>query len=350
MFNRNSFFSSNIYQLLNRNKKYINEEEILHIGKLTEKDYNQDFLKKQLSNIRFEKSFYSVNSKNNVNELDLNGALSKPGTKKLRYYNSNFILGEIPENICDSITDTSIKIEGLKIRDVSPYFSAIYNETVIPCYKENENKCKEKNEFDFEKEDRYAGTKLSKSDEHYITYYQIDKSSESQLVYSTIKFTFDQNHASQYFDKTSILLLEEYHVKCLLFGILDINLMFDFSQNSIRKELYFTFKAFSDNIDKIIKRFIDLFSSEPEEENFNYAKLVAIEDYRKNKDQNFRYYIFSMFLKLKNIKTEDYDKIISELNEITFSEFVDFHKNILALLKTINFDIVGNISPTLVEL
>ena len=83
MFNRNSFFSSNIYQLLNRNKKYINEEEILHIGKLTEKDYNQDFLKKQLSNIRFEKSFYSVNSKNKVTELDLNGALSKPETKNL---------------------------------------------------------------------------------------------------------------------------------------------------------------------------------------------------------------------------------------------------------------------------
>ena len=126
--------------------------------------------------------------------------------------------------------------------------------------------------------------------------------------------------------------------------------MFDFSKDYKRKELYFTFKAFSDNIDKLIKRFINLFSSEPEEENFNYAKLVAIEDYRKNKDQNFRYYIFSMFHKLKNIKTEDYDKIISELNEITFSEFVDFHKNILALLKTINFDIVGNINLTLVEL
>ena len=74
--------------------------------------------------------------------------------------------------------------------------------------------------------------------------------------------------------------------------------MFDFSPNSKRKELYFTFKAFSDNIDKIIKRFIDLFSSEPKEENFNYAKLVAIEDYIKNKEKAFRNYILSMFLKL----------------------------------------------------
>ena len=62
-------------------------------------------------------------------------------------------------------------IEKLKIRDTSLYFSANYNQAVIPCYKEKENKCSEKNEFDINNENKYKGTKLDKNDNKYVTYY-----------------------------------------------------------------------------------------------------------------------------------------------------------------------------------
>ena len=72
------------------------------------------------------------------------------------------------------------------MRDTNKYFSEKFD-SVIPCYKEKPNKCKELKEFDYEKENEYQGTLLENS-ETYITYYQIDKSSESYLVNCYLEF------------------------------------------------------------------------------------------------------------------------------------------------------------------
>ena len=153
-----------------------------------------------------------MNSKKEINQLNLDNILKNPEIKNLIYYNINYILEEIPDDICDNITDTSINIENIKLREISPYFSGNYDENVIPCYKEKENKCQEKNEFDYEKEEKYNATLYEGSDQHYEAYYQIDKSSESHLVYSNIKFEFNQMNDDSL---QIILLFEVYYIKFL---------------------------------------------------------------------------------------------------------------------------------------
>jgi hypothetical protein len=300
-FNKKTTFNRNNYLSMGLGKKYINEEDILYMEKIYESDYNQVLLKELLSHIKFEKSFYSVNSKKNIHELDLSTILNKIEIKKLRYYNTDFVIGEIPEKIYDNIIDSSIKIESLEIRNISPYFSSKCNENVIPCYKEDSNKCKEKNEFDFEKEEQYTGTKLNESDDHYITYYQIDKSSESHLVYSRIKFIFDQFQVTQ--DNLLMMTIEKYLVNYKLLEILDIPQIFEFSMGRALPNLItnFKFRAFSDNIGIIVNKFIDLFSSEITEQDFNYSKSIIIEEYRQKKDISFQTYVFFIFYRFNKI-------------------------------------------------
>ena len=130
-------------------------------GKISEDDYNENLLKKYLDALSFEKSFYSINCETNIEELEnLDKILKSKEIVKLKYYNSNFILGLINDDIEKEINNKSITIPNLKIREINEYVSTKYNETVIPCYKEKTNTCEEKNEFDLEKEYQYKGTLL----------------------------------------------------------------------------------------------------------------------------------------------------------------------------------------------
>ena len=56
------------------------------------------------------------------------------------------------------------------VRNLNIYFSNKY-ENNIPCYKNEINKCKELNEFDYESENKYVGNLLDKDDKIFITYY-----------------------------------------------------------------------------------------------------------------------------------------------------------------------------------
>ena len=46
-----------------------------------------------------------MNSKKEINQLNLDNILKNPEIKNLIYYNINYILEEIPDDICDNITD-----------------------------------------------------------------------------------------------------------------------------------------------------------------------------------------------------------------------------------------------------
>ena len=130
--------------------------------------------------------------KKSIDELELNNIFKKHYKKNLKYYDADYIIGEIPDDIFQKINDVSTKIDNLKIRGINSYFNSLFDYSVIPCYKEKENKCQENNEFDYEKQDKYNATKYEGSDEDYITYYQIDKFSESQLVYSYVKIEINK--------------------------------------------------------------------------------------------------------------------------------------------------------------
>ena len=350
-FNKQEFFSPNSFLQIGFNYIYCEPDKILIDGKLTEDNYNKELLKKHLELIKFEKSFYTVNSQKAINELDLSTILKNPKGGKLKYFKADYIKGEIPDDIVKNISDTSIKIEGLKIREISPYLSAKYKDVVIPCYKEKENKCKEKNEFDYENEDKYNGTKYEESDEHHETFYQIDKSSESHLVYSklNIEFHLDQMNND---DIKSALLLEQYYMKYLFSEFLEIPEILSTNFNTEKMLLDFNFKTFSDNTEIIITKLIQLFTSSPKKENFDYVKLIALEDLRKQKDITFDVYIKNIFFKIKfnNTDLDDIDKKIAGINSIDFFRFSYAHSDLLLPgIKKIKFHIAGNINETLVK-
>ena len=320
-----------------------NNNEILVSGKLTEDDYDENILKKYLNLIRFEKSFYFVNTKINISEINFSTIFNNPREIELRYYNNTFILGKIPDEYEKKINDKSIKIDNLKIRDINPYFSEVYNQKVIPCYKEDKNSCKEKNEFDFENEDHYSGIQLDENDKNYKTYYQIDKSSESQLVksYISIKSSLTSNSD-----------LDDLSKKYLSYIISN---KFENNETIIDTPLIFKFTTFSDNTEKIITEFIDLLLETPKKEDFDIIKAS------KPLDSNtiFEVYLYRKFIvalfksseeenKEKNINQNDI-KMSSQSDNIEYNNFLDYHSKIYNNIKSIDFLIAGNIDKNLVQ-
>ena len=177
---------------MTQNYRLYGENQIFTTGTPSDKNYNENKLKNYLKNIKYEKSFFGVNCKNDIDKNKISKFLESTSKQVLKYYNADFFLGKIPNDYKNKIKDTSI--DGLKIRDTNPYFSNKIGKD-IPCYenKSNNNTCKDLNEFDFENEDKYNATLLNESDQNYITYYQIDKSSESFLVNLYFEFKIQEN-------------------------------------------------------------------------------------------------------------------------------------------------------------
>jgi hypothetical protein len=149
-----------------------------------------------------------------------------------------------------------------------------------------------------------------------------------------------------------MMTIEKYLINYKLLEILDIPQIFGFSMGLALPNLItnFKFRAFSDNIGIIVNKFIDLFSSEITEQDFNYSKSIIIEEYRQKKDISFQTYVFLIFYRFNKIgKEKNYDLEISYFENITYPKFIDFHKSMMANLKKVYLDIVGNINKELVE-
>ena len=141
-FQKENFLGYMSYVNMLTSYKMFGDDKIL-IGKLSEEDYNENLLKEHLNNIKYEKSFYSVNSLNDITELDFLDNILKPKeTRTAKYYNKDFIIGLMPDDVEEKINDNSYKIDYLKIREINPYFSKKYDGKVFPCYKEKINNCK----------------------------------------------------------------------------------------------------------------------------------------------------------------------------------------------------------------
>ena len=348
-FNKQKFTTGDSFLELSLNQAYCGFENLLLAGKLTNDDYNEQLLKEHLELINFKKSFYAVNSKKPIDELNLDEILMNYETKTLKYFDTDYIIGKIPDDVLNKLNNTSITNEDLKIRNINKYFSAKYNDTVIPCYKEKENKCKEKNEFDLVKDVQYSPTKYEESNEVYETYYQIDKSSESHLVYSNIKIDLNRMDDDEYIQL--IFYFEQFYMKYLFKEFSEIPEMFETQFDNEKMVLNFIFKAFSDNTETIIKKFMDLISSYPTEENFNYAKLLTIEELNNGKDVTFDMYARNLFMKLMTGQTDlDYnDQTIENINYMKFDDFLYYHNYIAQNIKKIHFNIAGNINKELVK-
>ena len=342
-FNKKNVMSGDSYLNMFYNYHHYEYDNILLSGKYSN-NYNQQLLKELLNLIRYEKSFYAVNAKENITNLKLNEILNKIEKKNINYYNSDFIIGSIHDELESNIKDDSIIIENLTIRNISPYFSVNYNETVTPCISENE--CKEKNEFDINKEDKYNGTTLDAND-NYETIYQIDKSSKSHLVYSNLQFKINLQNAENI---RLFLIIEENYMKYILSEIMEISETVSPKFDSKNMVLNFMFKTFSDNTEIIINRLIDLLTETPNEEQFKYSILLTITELSKSKSISFTSYIYNIFQQfITKEKAEDIDQIINLIYNITYNEFKEFHESFLDSIKKINFKIAGNIDKELVE-
>ena len=319
-------------------------------GMISEDDYNEELLKKYLNALSFEKSFYSVNCETNIEELDnLDEIFKSKETVKLKYYNSNFILGLINDDTEKEINDKSVTIPNLKMREINKYVSTKYNETVIPCYKEQTNTCEEKNEFDYEKENQYKGTLLEEN-ENYITFYQIDKSSESHLVYSNLIIYLNE------IEETNEILkdLRENYINYFISNFIEIDDAFKLRLSS--SEMNFEFITFSDNTEKIINKFIDSLVAEPSEEDFEYLKIIYIyllKDSINGTRISLQNYVLNILQKFKNPSQDgeeiNLDEQIKEINNITYEDFKDYYLNFFNNINSIKFIIAGNIDKNLVN-
>ena len=348
-FNKNDFFGQSTYLQMYYNYLHFAYDNILLSGKYT---YNEQLLKEVLNLLRYEKSFYTVNTKEKLADLNLDGILTERKIKTPKFYKSNYLIGLIPQNLENKIKDNS-KIEKLKIRDTSPYFSANYNDAVIPCYKEIENKCKEKNEFDVNKDDKYNGTILDENDKNYVTIYQIDKSSESHLVYSYLKFTLDEPDVDDETYTGFLLMIEEDYLEYIMSEIKEIPETVSIKLVPEKMTLTFIIQAFSDNTEIIIKRLIDLLTESPKEENFNYTKLLTTTKNKQSQSISFAQYIFTIFEQIATNQDYDLDMLISLLNgfisSMNYDGFKAFHDSLLQNTNKIDFIIAGNINKELVE-
>ena len=185
----------------------------------------------------------------------------------------------------------------------------------------------------------------------HITYYQIDKSSESQLVYSYVKIEiiniFDDDYAMKY-----IYFFNEIYMKFKLIELLEIPETFESKFDIPNLVLEFTFKTFSDNTQKILENFFLFFATTPSLEVFEYAKLAAIENLRKKKDIIFDKYVKNIFYKFKNKTTDlyDIDQMINSVNSISFMLYHALqHKILYEGIKRIYLNIAGNIYKKMVE-
>ena len=345
-FTKNSYMNLGSYIQMHFNYLYFEQDKILLSGDFTEENYNEDILKKYLNNINYNKSFYILNTRNKSTELThLNDVLDNVKKEKYKYYDIDFMVGTYPASLDQNVTNNTIIFEELKMRKINEYFSSKYKEPVVPCYKEERNTCLKKNEFDYNTEDNYTGTQLmDEKNASYNTYYQIDKSSESHLVYSYLEFSLSM----QGITNELLLTIEKNYMKYIISELLEIQETFEYKFSD--KKLIFIFRTFSDNTEKIINKFLDLMSDTPTENNFNFSKILAISSIYQEKSQNFRSYVLGIVAKLLQNKEEvNYDQIIDNIEQTDYTTFKNFYNKFLENFSKVNFKIVGNINETLVQ-
>ena len=316
------------------------ENQIFKFGLLNESDYNEEELKKYLNNIKFEKSFYLINSISDLKELksNLTGNFTE---KNLKYYNINYLYGEFSHELKTSVKNNT-PIANLTMRKINPYYSGKY-EKDTPCYKKTPNICKELNELDFEKEEFYKGT-LLEDNEYYMTYYQIDKSSESFSVNAYLEF--DLNDDTIF--KNEILFMFDISYINYIISELELNKLDMVSIEKTESGISFEIYGFTDNIEKIIKDLIEYLKREPKKEDFKF--LVNKAKYKFIKEKEYSYYfeylinIFGQFTNDKSLITKNKINIVESMFEkIKFENMTKFHNMLINNIETLTFKIAGNI-------
>ena len=244
--------------LIIHNYRLYGENQIFTAGTPNESNYNKDKLKNYLNNIKYEKSFFLVNTEINLESIK-SKLLESFSIKTIKYYKEDILIGKFSDSFENRINNE--KIENLNIREINAYIVETEGK-VIPCYKNDPYNCKELNEFDFEKEEKYNATKLEESI-NFVTYYQIDKSTESFLVRLYLEFNIQENDL---LNDHILNRIESNYLQTLISEIDETNSIK--IGNFYETILGFDFFCFKDNIVKIFSDFIKKMKKEPQEGSF----------------------------------------------------------------------------------
>ena len=339
-FKKQSQSINNFLEGIIKNYRRFGENQIFSYGKPSIENYNEKNIKECLNKLRYEKSFFILNTVSDSAKLFFE-------TKKetLHYYKKDIFIGKIPDEFKNNITSNETDYENLEIRKINKYFSNNF-EKIIPCFKNKQNNCQELGEFDYENEDEYKGELLEEADEHYKTYYQIDKSSESNLVKSFFEIKFAPS--ADFSEQINNSMMKTY-IKNL---IREIN---EFKYIEIAKldnsTLSFEIESFTDNTEIIYEDLIKYLMQEPNQNEFNFLKTSTKASIINDANTiDLSTYTSKIFLKfLDELPETDIDQNINKIDQINKDEFTLSYNRIIKNIKSIRFLIAGNIDKSLVQ-
>ena len=198
-----------------------------------------------------------------------------------------------------------------------------------------------------EKDESYKGI-LFEENKYYITFYQIDKSSEAFIVNSYLEFNLND---VQIF-KNEILLMIELSYFNNIISELELNKLNIITIARVKSGIAFKIKSFTDNTEAIIKALIDNFKKKPEKEDFKF--LVNEIKYKIIKEKEYPSYysyisnILRKFIQKGKIIKNRVDTIKSAIEKLRFEDLEQFHNMLINNIKSLTFKIAGNIDKNLV--
>ena len=338
-FNKNAFKDINSFlESKIRNYRLYGKNQIFTDGTPAIENYNENKIKELLNKFKYEKSFFGLNSYAKFTEYQTKTFLESTEIKTLKYYKSQYLYGKMPDNFKTRIEQYNN--ENIKIRDLSKYCSEKY-ESVVPCYKDKSKNCTELNEFDYLKEDEYNPTKLEEENSDYITYYQIDKSSESHKVHSYIEINLINE--AQY-----IGLIKSY-IELKISEINELNNIIVATPNLDCVSLEIT--SFSDNTELLINCLLNLLISELNQNDLDLLESNLIYTNMERLELSLSHYTINLFAQfMKGQKAENnLDLIIKQIHEVMNLFKSYYNEYFIKSIDYIDFKIAGNINKELVQ-
>ena len=254
-FNKDSLFSpndigTNILGMIEIYRRF--GEEYLLMDGTPPKMIEEEKLKKYLQKIKYEKSFFTLNT----NLTNYTKIFSSTENRTIKYYNLSVIYGNISKEFEEKVNSNE-KYKGLEMREINPYISKLMA-AVTPCYDTKENNCEELNEYDIYTDEGYTGVVYKNESGNYITSYQIDKSSETYIVKAYLKINYDKDDLL----KNLTQLLKNYFTnKFNDFNELGTTTLFALDD----KHISIILSGFYDSMEKSLTDLIQLFQDEPKE-------------------------------------------------------------------------------------
>ena len=324
------------------NYKYFGIDQFLKFG--TPEEYNYANLQNFAEHFSIENTFILIGTK--YDDLGEQNVFEKFEQRKIfgfeRYYNYSKLSQEFIDKINNDNT-----YENLKFREINEEYFTNISEKVIPCFKEEKNTCKEKNEFDINKENEYTKTILNEEDKEYIAIYQIDKSSETHLVNIYLNLNiqpYEKKHPLSSIIYSLIMNIYNYKFK-------DINEIKNTIQiiNMNDNLLSLKIQTYSDICESVFKKIIDILNKNITSEELDFAKVSYVNNINSQLILPFSnivlFKFFQFYNKGKDMTPSFNDIILNIINLDNVTDIQEYHRNILKS----TLIVAGNINKVLVN-